>query len=551
MLITKLVSSLEKCFLDGDIAELAPLDRVSMLKNEPLAFQLAYAESDAKSSPRRLLRLRLGGLPDECIRVRRVECVPVAMPAYPDHDDNYLRTAPGLYPDLLMPLCYHDSVVVSAGQLRALWIDLLPCNALTAGDHELTLALMEGERVVSEQHLSVHVIDACLSDHSMYVTQWFHCDCLAQYYHVEPFSERHWEIVESFARTAVENGINLLLTPLFTPPLDTYVGGERLTVQLVGVARSGQTYRFDFSQLDRWIDMCDRVGLRYLEINHLFTQWGAAHAPKIMATVDGEYRRLFGWETDATGEDYVTFLHAFLPALLSHLQARGDDKRCVFHISDEPIAEHLEQYRASKAVVSELLRGYLTIDALSNVEFYQQGVVEHPVASNNHIAAFLEQGVEGLWTYYCCSQGKDNVSNRFIAMPGARTRCIGMAFFKYDIAGFLQWGYNFYSNVGSHDTVNPFHDTCGDCFAPGGDCFSVYPAPDGTAYESMRLIHFRDALNDLRAMCLASSLCGKGTVVDAMERVVGDIRFDQSLHSAAEMQAAREAVNRLIERHLD
>ena len=28
--------------------------------------------------------------------------------------------------------------------------------------------------------------------------------------------------------------------------------------------------------------------------------------------------------------------------------------------------------------------------------------------------------------------------------------------FKYDIAGFLQWGYNFYNNVGSHDQINPY-----------------------------------------------------------------------------------------------
>ena len=36
---------------------------------------------------------------------------------------------------------------------------------------------------------------------------------------------------------AVAHGVNLLYTPLFTPPLDTQVGGERTTVQLVDVER--------------------------------------------------------------------------------------------------------------------------------------------------------------------------------------------------------------------------------------------------------------------------------------------------------------------------
>ena len=53
----------------------------------------------------------------------------------------------------------------------------------------------------------------------------------------------------------------------------------------------------------------------------LYTQWGAEHCPKIMATVDGEYRRIFGWDTAATGEDYRNFLAAFLPALTARLEA--------------------------------------------------------------------------------------------------------------------------------------------------------------------------------------------------------------------------------------
>jgi hypothetical protein len=51
-------------------------------------------------------------------------------------------------------------------------------------------------------------------------------------------------------------------------------------------------------------------------LSHLFTQWGAAHAPKIMATVDGTYRRLFGWETDAISDEYVGFLEAFAAELV-------------------------------------------------------------------------------------------------------------------------------------------------------------------------------------------------------------------------------------------
>ncbi len=96
------------------------------------------------------------------------------------------------------------------------------------------------------------------------------------------------------------------------------------------------------------------------------------------------------------------------------------------------------------------------------------------IPSTDHIAPFIENKVPDLWCYYCIEQGM-GTSNRFINMPGSRTRIIGTQFYKYDIAGFLQWGYNFYNNQGSFGTVNPFVITDGEYFAPAGDTFSEYP----------------------------------------------------------------------------
>ena len=205
----------------------------------------------------------------------------------------------------------------------------------------------------------------------------------------------------------------MLLTPIFTTALDTHVGGERPTTQLIDVTVNNGEYSFGFEKLNRWVDMCDRLGIKYFEIAHFFTQWGAGHAPKVMATVDGEYKRIFGWETDATGDDYVKFLNAFIPAFLEFMKSKnGADKRCWFHISDEPQLDHLEQYQKSRAVVADLLKGYPIMDALSNYEFYEQGIIEIPVPATSHIEPFIENNVPDLWCYYCIGQWQE-VSNRF------------------------------------------------------------------------------------------------------------------------------------------
>lgn len=551
MIESKMLSSLDKCFLDSDPSELSALSRISGFLGQQVSMQLAFWDSEkGKPYAFRLLKVEVEGDLAHLVRLRRVESVPVSIAAYEGrHDGDYLRTTPGLYPDLLLPLSYEGRVAVLPGQVRSVWVDIDLDETVSAGDHTLTVRLCDKDEVVTQQSVTVHVIGEKLPENEIYVTQWFHCDSLAQYYGVAPFSERHWKIVENFARTAAEQGINLLLTPLFTPPLDTYVGGERMTTQLVGVTKTGEEYRFDFTLLDRWIDMCDRVGIRYLEIAHFFTQWGAAHAPKVVATVDGVEKKIFGWETQADGEEYSRFLRTFLPEFLAHMKARGDDKRCFFHVSDEPSLAHLDQYNRSRGVIRDLLEGYPIIDALSKFEFYQQGVVDHPVPVSSHIAPFLEAKVPDLWVYYCCAQGRE-VSNRFMAMPGARTRCIGLQMFKYDIVGFLHWGYNFYGNRYSYDPINPFLETCGEFFFPAGDGFSVYPAPDGSAYESMRLLQFREGLEDLAVMRLASRLVGKERVVAEIEGMIGEIRFDRCLTDPREMLAVRERVNALVESHL-
>jgi hypothetical protein len=121
-----------------------------------------------------------------------------------------------------------------------------------------------------------------------------------------------------------------------------------------------------------------------------------------------------------------------------------------------------------------------------------------------------------------------------------------MQFYKYDIAGFLQWGYNFYYNQGSFDFVNPYLDSTGGYFVPSGDTYSVYPAHDGRALESMRLVQFYEALQDRSAMELCERYYGKERVVAEMEKVIGEIKFSKCPGKSEEMLAVRERVNELI-----
>lgn len=542
----KLVSSLEKCFLDEDFDTKTAYSGGSMLMNEVFHFGACFDEEMPvwNNVP---YTLEVDSPLSAYIRVYTVEHVPSQMPVYRDRcDENYLRTTPGLYPDVLIPL-NEPMRIAATNTLRSLFIEVMPNGQADAGVYPIVLrARNAAGEITAEAGLTLEIIDATLPEQALINTEWFHCDCLQTYYGTEAFDEQHWTIIENFMATAAKHGMNMILTPIFTPPLDTYVGGERPTTQLIDITVDGGVYHFDFSKLGRWIALCDKVGIRYLEIAHFFTQWGAAHAPKIVATVDGAEQRIFGWDTDAASDKYRRFLHALIPAMLTYLRSQnGADRRCWFHISDEPEREHLEQYRTARDTVKALLAGYPIIDALSNYAFYAEGVVDRPVVATDHVEPFLEHGVPALWVYYCCGQSV-GVSNRFMAMPAARNRVIGLQLYKYDIAGFLQWGYNFYNNQFSYHPINPYVCTDGEYFVPSGDTFSVYPAPDGTAYASTRLAVFWDALQDLRALKLCEQLYDKDTVMRLVEQDIEPITFSSYPHSADWLLTVRERINQAI-----
>ena len=544
----KLLSSLEKCFTDETLSQKPALLRASCLRGEDFHFTLAYAACDIPA-----WRLcEYGTLVCESelsVSFERIEHVPVRIPCYPDrNDENYLRKKPGLYPDMLVPMDVGETVQISSSLLLSIYGTVKVPADTKAGEYTVRIGFtLENGETITEK-FTLRVIDAVLPAQEISVTQWVHYDCIADAHGLEIFSEEHWQAMENYLKTATEHGINTILTPVFTPPLDTAVGGERPTVQLTDVTKTEEGYTFGFEKLRRFVALCKKLGVKKFEISHLFTQWGAYHAPKVMANVGGEYVKIFGWETEAAGEEYVAFLRAFLRALLAEAKALGIDKDLIFHISDEPNIKHLEQYELVKSKISDILEGYPVYDALSDFDFYEKGIVARPIPACDRIEPFLEANIGDLWTYYCCGQCRD-VSNRFIDMPLARTRIIGAQFWKYNIAGFLQWGYNFYYTQYSRREINPFTITDGDGFAPAGDAFSVYPAPGGKPYRSLRLTAFFEALCDTGALRLAEKLCGKEAVLSVLERE-GTLTFSSYPHDAEFILSTREKINEMIEKSI-
>lgn len=507
----KLMSSLAKVFLDELPVYQPECMCLTALKGETVSFQAAVTCTGfVKSRVDVVVTSPIA----HAIFVRSVENVPVNKACNPITDDNYLKTTSGYYPDVLREL--KDGMVdVFTGKWRSLWIDIEVTDELEAGTYPIEITLKKDGQNLCSAATSITIYEAKLPKQEIMHTEWMHADCLADYYQVPVFSEEHWNIIENYLHEYVKRGCNMILTPLFTPALDTAMGGERTTIQLIDITVSDGTWHFDFARLKRWVDLCIRCGIEYFEMCHLFSQWGAKYPPKIMAIVNGTEERIFGWHTPAVGE-YTKFLHTFLPQLIEKLKEWSIDKVTYFHLSDEPRPTDLDTYRQAKESVADLLEGFHTFDALSSYEFYRHGLVDKPIPGNNEIDEFLEHGLTEMWTYYCVGQYYE-VSNRFMSMPSLRNRIYGLQLYKYDIIGILHWGYNFYNSQFSLEHINPYEitDACGAF--PAGDSFLVYPGADQKPEESLRMMVHNEALNDLRACKLLESLTSKEYVLELIE----------------------------------
>lgn len=531
----KIVSSLEKIY-DTDKMPEKILTYFSMLKNEKKSFQVAIEASCAE-------RCRFsvnGDVKNICTYT--VEHVKSDFPMFKKKADNYYRySKSGYYPDLLLPVT--ESVELNKG-ITVLWIEL-DASENNVGKHNICVTV--GDRSLS---VEAEIIDAELDFKDFVYTCWFHTDCLMSYYNFEAFSDEYWRVAENFLKTACEYGQNCVLTPIFTPPLDTEIGKERPTVQLVDISLNNGKYSFNFDKLTQWIDMAHRCGVEYFELAHFYTQWGAKKAPKIMVTVDGEYKKLFGWETNGDSAEYKAFLRAFSAELKEYFESKGLKDKVFIHVSDEPNFWMIPSYRKASKYIHELFEGYKIIDALSDYLFYRLKIVSNPVPATDHIDEFLGKK-DKLWTYYCSAQNSHCVANRFFCNDSIRTRVIGYQLYKYNIAGFLQWGYNFYYSRLSKKLINPFEVTDAGREFPSGDSFIVYPAADGTPYHSLRLKVFYDALQDMAALNTLEKLTDRKVCTAIIEENGAyNITFREYPHDDEWLISTREKVNSAIKAKL-
>ena len=132
-------------------------------------------------------------------------------------------------------------------------------------------------------------------------------------------------------------------------------------------------------------------------------------------------------------------------------------------------------------------------------------------------------------------------------MPSARSRILGLQIFKYNIDGFLQWGYNFWNSRLSLWQLDPYHSTDAGLGFPSGDSTIVYPGDDGAPVISLRQVVFNEAVQDLRALRCLENYMGHDEIVAWLEELSGQtLTFTDYPHGSEYILMIRENINKKI-----
>ncbi len=542
LLMASWVVSAQKRVFEGDMPRESQRDFCAM-KNEPLSFTLCYralgeaAENGRDTDLFFSAQITSSSLP---LSVYKILSVPFAASECEDAN----KGATGPCPDILAkrqtcPTVIHNEndrtlpyyeenelqlLTASCKRTQGIYItvnpngDALP-EGMGIGIHEIEIRLISlktGE-LLGEHRVKIELIDALLPKNDLIYTNWIHYDCLADSSGLKVWSDKYFELLGRYIKNAVDGGMNTLLTPAFTPALDTPVGKERMNVQLVKIKKEPSGYSFDFGLLKRFMTLAIENGIEYFEHCHLFSQWGARTAINIYAE-DGE--KLFGWDTPACDPEYTEFLNEYLSAYLELCGELGVSGKLLFHVSDEPAREHSEDYAKAVASVKDVLSGHMIGDALSDYSFYELGLTQMPIV-DTPFADDFDGKAENMMLYYTGGERQVGLSNRLLTSSPQKTRILGLQLYRYRARGFLHWGYNYTYGRMSAGLFDPAKDPCFYKNVPAVT-YLVYSDTDKGPMPSLREMNMRDAMNDYRALKLCESLIGREETLGICEKVLGE-----------------------------
>ncbi|MBN1676738.1 MAG: DUF4091 domain-containing protein [Kiritimatiellae bacterium] len=413
----------------------------------------------------------------------------------------YLRGAPAFFPDAFLE---EEKIAIRGRTTQPLWVCVrVPADAAPGtytGRLSVRLEGRDGRAHAFHVPIVLHVWPFTLPQRpSLHHTEWLMPEVVAGYYHVEPWSERHWSWMARIAADMARHRQDMILTR-FTELVDV-------------IDRGKGPLAFDFTRLDRWLDLFEAAGVEWIEGGHVARRTGNWESPfafqRNWAPLDAFGKRLDTSPEAMSDARFRRYVEALLKAVHAHLRKRGAAARYVQHVADEPIPANRDSWCRVADTVRKWLPGVRRIDAIVGDEL--RGHCEIQVPQIQHVTGPSRlRSPEELWCYTCLAP-QGIYPNRFLDYASIRNRIIFWLCWTLKLKGFLHWGYAYWSTWGGVPVripISPWTDATGASLycadtqpLPAGDPHIVYPGRHSIC-SSIRWEVVRKGMEDVELLVL-------------------------------------------------
>lgn len=444
------------------------------------------------------------------IRNLRIECnvedlpVKVFPVGFIEDDDRVYKA------DLLL----NDEVIfVEKGKIQPVWVeisiprDIFP-RRYNGKVYIYSQRMFDDEELINSLDFTITVKNVTLpepKDFKFYLDLWQHLSNIARKHEVYLWSEEHFKVLENYVKSLAELGqkaITIIASEIPWSGQRCYrvknYPSDLFEYNMARVEKDSSGYRYDFSVVERYIDLCMKYGIdEEIEVFGLINIWldpEYGYTSIAEDYPDGIRIRYYDRETGCfrymrRGED----IKAYIKALEQFFIRKGLIQK-VRIVADEP--GDIEKYRKSLETIREVTSSFKFKAAINHPEFIDEFKdmitdfvpVLPGICEKWELLKEIQKKIDGrlLW-YICCWPPYPNT---FITSPLVEARLIGILTAFMGLDGFLRWNYTVWPENPRERISYRFPHW------KAGDTNFVYPGKDGRPLLTLRYKNLKRGIED-------------------------------------------------------
>ena len=423
------------------------------------------------------------------------------------------------------------SLMIPANSAQGGWISIRVPQQVKAGRYTGTVTVKNGDVALSELKLTINVKNRTLpvpSEWAFHLDLWQNPYAVARYYDVEPFSEKHFDLMRPLMKLYADAGGKVITASIMHKPWNgqTYDAFESMVTWL---KKADGTWYFDYTVFDRWVEFMMSVGVRKQISCFSMVPWRLSFQYFDQASNSFKYLNAKPGEV-AYEEFWMTMLKSFA----RHLREKGWFDITHIAMDERPMKDMQETLAVIRKADKDFkvsLAGTYHAELADELDDYCITIAERFPAETIH----SRRAAGKVTTYYtCCTEPRPNT---FTFSQPAEAEWLAWHSAKENLDGYLRWALNSW-------VKNPLQDSRFTAWA-AGDTYLIYP--DARSSVRMeRLIEGIQAFEKVRILKDEFRKKGNKAAIRNMDRVL-QMFDEQSLRevpAATAVNKAREVINR-------